>query len=59
MDARTGAEAITTRIGAKALPLGIILLVVATVIHPSAFGRCENASQPINETRRVFAFFPA
>jgi len=29
------AEAITTRLGAVALPLGVILLVVATAIHPS------------------------
>jgi hypothetical protein len=35
MDARTRAEAITTRIGALALPLGVILLVVSTIIHPS------------------------
>jgi hypothetical protein len=35
MDARVGAEAITTRIGAIALPLGVILLVVSTIIHPS------------------------
>ncbi len=36
MDARMGAEAITTRIGAMALPLGIILFVLSTAIgHPS------------------------
>ena len=35
MDARTGAEANTTRFGAVALPLGIIVFVVATAIHPS------------------------
>ena len=35
MDARMGAEAITTRAGAVALPLGVILLVVSTIIHPS------------------------
>ena len=35
MDARTRAEAITTRIGAIAFPLGVILLVVSTIIHPS------------------------
>ena len=35
MDARMGAEAITTRIGALALPLAIILFVVSTAIHPS------------------------
>jgi hypothetical protein len=34
MDARTGAEAITTRLGAVAFPLGVILLVVSTIIHP-------------------------
>src|ERR671915_1044797 len=35
MDTRTRLEAITTRIGAVAFPLGVILLVVATAIHPS------------------------
>jgi hypothetical protein len=35
MGARMGAEAITTRIGAMALPLGVVLLVVAAAIHPS------------------------
>ena len=35
MDARTGAEANTTRFGAVALPLAIILFVVSTAIHPS------------------------
>ena len=36
MDPRMGAEAITTRIGAVAFPLGIILFVVSTAIgHPS------------------------
>ena len=35
MDTRTGAEVLTTRVGALALPLGIILLVVATAIHTS------------------------
>ncbi len=36
MDARMGAEAITTRIGAVALPLAIIFFVVSTAIfHPS------------------------
>jgi hypothetical protein len=34
MNARTGAEAITTRIGALAFPLGVILLVVSTIVHP-------------------------
>lgn len=33
MDAR--AEAITNQIGAMAFPLGVILLVVSTIIHPS------------------------
>lgn len=35
MDARTGAEANTTRFGAVALPLAIIVFVVSTAIHPS------------------------
>jgi hypothetical protein len=35
MDARMRLEAITARIGAVAFPLGVILLVVATAIHPS------------------------
>src|SRR5215217_3059993 len=35
MDARTEAETNTTRFGAMALPLGIIVFVVATAIHPS------------------------
>ncbi len=35
MDARMGAEANTTRFGALALPLAIIVFVVATAIHPS------------------------
>jgi hypothetical protein len=34
MNARTGAEAITTRIGALAFPLGVILLVVSAIVHP-------------------------
>ena len=35
MDERIGTEAITTRIGAVALPLGVILFVIATAIfHP-------------------------
>ncbi len=42
MDARMGAEAITTRIGAMALPLGVILLVVSTVIHPSREDAMDN-----------------
>jgi hypothetical protein len=35
MDARMRLETITTRIGAVAFPLGVVLLVVATAIHPS------------------------
>jgi len=35
MDARIGTETISTRTGAIALPLGVILLVVSTAIHPS------------------------
>lgn len=35
MVARTGTETISTRTGAIALPLGVILLVVSTAIHPS------------------------
>src|SRR5919112_930201 len=43
MDARMGAEAITTRIGAIALPLGIILFVVATAIfHPNREAPMDN-----------------
>ena len=42
MDARMRAEAITTRIGAIALPLGIILLVAATAIHPSREAPMDN-----------------
>jgi len=42
MDARMGAEAITTRIGAIALPLGIILLVVSTAMHPSREDAMDN-----------------
>jgi hypothetical protein len=43
MDARMGAEAITTRIGAIALPLGIVLFVVATAIfHPSREAPMDN-----------------
>jgi hypothetical protein len=34
-DARMGAESITIRIGAVAFPLGVILLVVSTILHPS------------------------
>jgi len=42
MDARTGAEAITTRIGAMAFPLAIILFVVSTAIHPSREDAMDN-----------------
>jgi hypothetical protein len=35
MDTRRGTEVFTTRAGAMALPLGVILLVVSTIIHPS------------------------
>ena len=42
MDARMGVEAITSRIGAIALPLGIILLVVATAFHPSREAAMDN-----------------
>ena len=35
MDARTGAEVNTTRFGAVALPLAIIVFVISTAIHPS------------------------
>jgi hypothetical protein len=43
MGARLGTEAITTRIGAASLPLGIILFVVATAIfHP-------NKEDPMND----------
>jgi hypothetical protein len=30
-----GAEAITTRIGAAALPLGVVLIAISKVFHPS------------------------
>src|SRR5829696_7007719 len=43
MDTRIGDEAITTRIGAIALPLGIILFVVATAIfHPNREAPMDN-----------------
>ena len=43
MDTRIGDEAITTRIGAIALPLGIILFVVATaVFHPNREAPMDN-----------------
>jgi len=37
-----GAEVITTRIGAIALPLGVILLVASTAIHPSREAPMDN-----------------
>src|SRR5215210_5279812 len=43
MDARMRAEAITTRIGAIALPLGVILFVVVTAIfHPHREAPMDN-----------------
>ena len=43
MDTRIGDEAITTRIGAIALPLGIMLFVVATaVFHPNREAPMDN-----------------
>jgi hypothetical protein len=42
MDARVGAEAITTRIGAVAFPLALIVYVVATAIHPSREDPMDN-----------------
>lgn len=42
MDARIGADAITTRIGAVALPLGVIVLVVAEIFHPSREDPMDN-----------------
>ena len=45
MNARMGAEAITTRIGAIALPLGIILFIISTAIgHPSREDVMDNAA---------------
>jgi hypothetical protein len=35
MDPRTGAEAITTRVGAIMLPLAIVVFAVSTAVHPS------------------------
>ena len=42
MDARTGAETFTTRTGAVALPLAIIVFVVSTAIHPSREAPMDN-----------------
>jgi uncharacterized MnhB-related membrane protein len=42
MDAPSGTEALTTRIGAIALPLGIILHVVAKAFHPSLEDAMDN-----------------
>jgi hypothetical protein len=57
MDARTGAEAITTRIGAMALPLGIILFVVSTAIfHPNREAPMDKpAIFKDGETRKLLA----
>ena len=37
-----GDDAITTRIGAVALPLGIVVLVVAEIFHPSRENPMDN-----------------
>jgi hypothetical protein len=42
MDARTGADTFTTRTGAVALPLSIIVFVVSTAIHPSREAPMDN-----------------
>ena len=42
MDASTGVEAITTRTGAVALPLAIIVFVVSTAIPPSREAPMDN-----------------
>ncbi len=42
MDVRMGAEAGTTRIGAVAFPLAIIVYVVSTIIHPSTEDPLDN-----------------
>jgi hypothetical protein len=43
MDERIEAEAITTRIGAIALPLGIVLFVVVTaILHPNREAPMDN-----------------
>src|SRR5215218_7225918 len=42
MDARTGADTFTTRTGAVALPLAIIVFVVSTAIHPSREAPMDN-----------------
>src|SRR5215211_1475923 len=42
METPTGAEVLTTRVGALALPLGIILLVFATAIHTSREDAMDN-----------------
>ena len=44
MDARTGAETFTTRTGAVALPLAIIVFVVSTAIHPSREAPMDNTA---------------
>jgi hypothetical protein len=42
MDAPTGAEVLTSRIGAMVLPLAIIVFVVSTAIHPSSEEPMDN-----------------
>jgi hypothetical protein len=42
MDARTGADTFTTRTGAVALPVSIIVFVVSTAIHPSREAPMDN-----------------
>ena len=42
MDTRTGADTFTTRTGAVALPLAIIVFVVSTAIHPSREAPMDN-----------------
>jgi hypothetical protein len=39
-----GGDAITTRLGAVALPLGVIVLVVAEIFHPSREDPMDNAA---------------
>ncbi|MFD1211448.1 hypothetical protein ACFQ36_05270 [Arthrobacter sp. GCM10027362] len=42
MTVQTGGEAVSARIGAVALPLGVILLVVSTMLHPSREDPMDN-----------------
>ena len=44
MDARTGADTFTTRTGAVALPLAIIVFVLSTAIHPSREAPMDNTA---------------